>query len=271
VGSGLAIFLVIGGIIVYGSWNARQVGTTGYNLNIGKSAGEIKQLHVVMVSDIHLGAVVDRPRLKAMVDRINLLNPDLVLLAGDTIDDDIKPFVDEQMGRELQRLKPRLGVYAIMGNHEYIGGNAEEFAKQLENSGIKVLRDKYIKIENSFYLVGREDRSMERFNGKNRKNLKQLLKGLDARLPVILLDHQPSNLEEPQKQGVDVQLSGHTHEGQVWPAHLITGRIFETDWGYLRKGNLQVIVSSGVGTWGPPIRVGNHPEIVDIKLKFGTR
>ncbi|HEX3033108.1 MAG TPA: metallophosphoesterase, partial [Bacillota bacterium] len=106
---------------------------------------------------------------------------------------------------------------------------------------------------------------------KKRKDLSELLKGLDTGRPLIMLDHQPSNLGEPQKLGVDLQLSGHTHRGQLWPASLITRRIFENDWGYLLKGRLQVIVSSGFGTWGPPVRIGNHPEIVDIRLKFGTR
>ncbi|WP_407313306.1 hypothetical protein [Desulfosporosinus sp. SB140] len=94
------------------------------------------------------------------------------------------------------------------------------------------------------------------------------MQGVDHSLPIILMDHQPSHLEEPVGQGVDLQLSGHTHAGQLFPIRLITSRIFEDDWGYLRKGNFQLIVSSGYGTWGPPIRVGNTPEIVDITMTF---
>ena len=104
-----------------------------------------------------------------------------------------------------------------------------------------------------------------------RNDLKTLLEGVNCTLPIIVMDHQPSNLAEPVQQGVDLQLSGHTHAGQLFPIGLITSRIFKDDWGYLRKGNFQLIVSSGFGTWGPPIRLGNTPEIVDITLTFTGR
>ncbi len=94
------------------------------------------------------------------------------------------------------------------------------------------------------------------------------MEGVDTSNPVLLLDHQPQNLDEAEKLGIDLQLSGHTHKGQFFPNNLITNRIFENDWGYLHKESLQVIVSSGFGTWGPPIRIGNKPEIVEILIRF---
>jgi hypothetical protein len=94
------------------------------------------------------------------------------------------------------------------------------------------------------------------------------MEGIDRNLPVILLDHQPVNLDEPAQLGIDLQLSGHTHRGQLFPNHLITGRIYENDWGLITRGTLNVVVSSGVGTWGPPIRVGNKPEVVEIVIHF---
>jgi predicted MPP superfamily phosphohydrolase len=104
--------------------------------------------------------------------------------------------------------------------------------------------------------------------GIDRKDLSTLLQGVDKKLPIILLDHQPYNLSEAEKNGVDLQLSGHTHKGQISPGNLITKKVYEVDWGYEKKGNFNIYVSSGVGTWGPPIRTGSHSEIVDIYINF---
>ena len=153
-------------------------------------------------------------------------------------------------------------------NHEYIGGNAEEAIKYLGEAGVKVLRDSSQEIAGSFYLIGRDDRSSERVNRVTRQSIKTLLQGVDRSLPLLLMDHQPLQLEEPVEHGVDLQLSGHTHAGQLFPIRFMTRRIFEDDWWLLRKGNFQLIVSSGYGTWGPPVRLGNTPEVVDIMIKF---
>lgn len=138
----------------------------------------------------------------------------------------------------------------------------------LEGAGVNVLRDRWLKVAGSFYVIGRDESSKARFTGEKRLDLQDLLKGVDNSLPLILLDHVPSQLQEAQAQGIDLQLSGHTHRGQLFPNQFITSKIFEDDWGLLRKGNYQIIVSSGFGTWGPPIRVGNKPEIVDITMRF---
>lgn len=266
--TGLAVSLLVTGIIIYGLWNARNPQLSHYEITISKPAGSLKQLHVVMVSDIHLGKIVNNGRLMTLVNRINDLNPDLVLLPGDIIDEDIGPFVEQKMPEVFRRLKPKYGTFAVFGNHEYIGGHAEEAFRHLQEAGITVLRDDYKKVAESFYIVGRDDRSGERFKGKRRQELSAVMEGVEHSLPVILLDHEPFHLEEGQEQGVDLQLSGHTHRGQLFPYNLITQRIFEKDWGYLRKGDFQVIVSCGFGTWGPPIRIGNTPEIVDIIINF---
>lgn len=267
-GVGLGVLILVIGIVVYGFWNARNPQVRHYELTIAKHAGALNQLRVVMVSDIHLGTIIHNGRLIRLVDMINELQPDLVLLPGDVIDEDVEPFVEQKMADTFRRLKPKLGTYAVLGNHEYIGGHGEEVVRYLQEAGIQVLRDRYVKIQDSFYVVGRDDRARVRFDGRQRQELSALLDGVDRSLPVILLDHQPLHLEEAQKQGVDLQLSGHTHRGQLFPNHLITRHIYENDWGYLRKGNLQVIVSSGFGTWGPPIRVGNTPEVVEITIHF---
>ncbi|WP_269849224.1 metallophosphoesterase [Methanosarcina horonobensis] len=174
------------------------------------------ELHVVMVSDIHLGFVVDSDCLKAMVNRINELDPDIVFLAGDTIDEDVKLFVDNKMPEILNKLRSKYGVYAVLGNHEYIGGNSKLAVEHLQQAGINVLVDKCIKVNNQFYVAGRDDRMAGRVNGKQRLELSGILDGIDHSLPIILLDHQPINLEEGQLNGIDLQLSGHTHNGQFF-------------------------------------------------------
>lgn len=266
--AGLVIISMVAVIVLYGVWNARNPQVTNYEIDITKQAGEIKQLHVVMVADIHLGRIVNNGRLMGLVDKINELNPDLVLLPGDIIDENISLFVEQRMPDTLLLLKPRYGTYAVLGNHEYIGGHVEEAVLHLKESGVKVLRDDYVKIEDSFYIVGRDDRSGNRFRGQQRKELSAVMEGVDRSLPIFLLDHQPYNLEEGQGQGVDLQVSGHTHLGQLYPNNFITRRMFEIDWGHLQKGDFNVIVSCGFGTWGPPIRVGNRPEIASITVNF---
>jgi predicted MPP superfamily phosphohydrolase len=172
------------------------------------------------------------------------------------------------MTEVLKKFSAPLGIHAIPGNHEYIGGHLGEFSEYLRDAGIDIHVDRADLIAGSFYLIGRDDRSGMRFSGSPRKALFELTSGLDPALPLILMDHQPYLLEEAEKEGIDLQVSGHTHKGQIWPGSLITKRIYELDYGYLLKGKSHFIVSSGFGTWGPPIRIGNRPEIVMIKVKF---
>ncbi|MFZ5753473.1 MAG: metallophosphoesterase [Bacillota bacterium] len=266
--AGLTALLLVIVILGYGFWNARNPQVVHYDITIPKKAGQLDKLHVVMVSDLHLGKIMDNRRLEKMVEIVNALNPDLILLPGDVIDENVGLFVEQNMMATFRRLNPKYGKFAALGNHEYIGRKVEEAIHYLEESGIQVLQDSYIKVEDSFYVVGRDERASERFSGRKRKSLAEVMTGIDYSLPIILLNHQPVELEEAKKEGVDLQLSGHTHRGQLFPNQLITSRIFEKDWGYLRKEELQVIVSSGFGTWGPPIRVGNRPEVVDIVIHF---
>ncbi|HZK55093.1 MAG TPA: metallophosphoesterase [Desulfosporosinus sp.] len=265
---GLIVFILVVGVVGYGTWNARHPRVNHYDLTIAKQAGSLKQLHIVMVSDIHLGTIVHNDTLTKMVNTLNELKPDVILFAGDVFEENIQTSEKQQVSDNFRRLSAPYGVFAVLGNHEYIGGNANETIKYLGEAGVKILRDSAQEIAGSFYLIGRDDMSGARYNGAKRLELETLLQQVDRSLPLILLDHQPSHLEEPVQQGVDLQLSGHTHAGQLFPIGLITGRIFKDDWGLLHKEDFKLIVSSGYGTWGPPIRLGNTPEVVDIMIKF---
>lgn len=265
---GLALLVVVTAIWGYGTWNATHPRVTRYEIEVNKPAGKLKNLHIVMVSDIHLGTIMGTGRLNRMVDMVNELKPDIVLLAGDVIDEDVEYFIQNKMDSHFRKIRSKYGVYAVLGNHEYIGRNADEAVKQLTAGGVTVLKDQYIKVADSFYVAGRDDRSGARFTGRKRKDLSDLLTRVDKSLPVILMDHQPTDLESGRLNGVDLQVSGHTHRGQMFPNQLITSRIYEKDYGYLKKGNFNVIVSSGFGTWGPPVKIGNIAEIVDINIQF---
>jgi len=254
-------------IVFAGFINAMNPLTRNLNIHIHKKAGLRKELHIVMASDIHMGTLIGPKRTLGMVNRINALKPDIILFAGDMVDEDLAPVIRHDLGKSLKMLKAPLGVYAITGNHEYIGG-AEKAVKYLEEHGILFLRDTAILIDSSFYLAGRDDRDKSRFSSRERKSLPEVLEGVNKSLPIIMMDHQPFHLEDVQAAGVDFQLSGHTHNGQLWPFNYITQAIYEVSWGYKQKGNSQFYVSSGYGGWGPPVRLGNRPEIVNIRVTF---
>jgi predicted MPP superfamily phosphohydrolase len=263
----IAVSAVVLVVVVSGYINALKVRVKKLELTVRKGIKSRESLNVVVASDIHLGTLICKSRLERIVKTINSLNPDLVLLPGDVVDEDLGPVIRQNLGETLRTIKSRLGVIAITGNHEYIGG-VEKACRYLREHGITVLRDSWVEIEKGIVIVGREDLSSRQLAGKRRKPLDELMAGVDKNLPVILMDHQPFRLEDAEKNGVDLQLSGHTHHGQLWPFNFITKKVYEISWGYKKKGSAHFYVSSGVGTWGPPIRTGNRPEIVNIQLTF---
>ncbi|MBC8015327.1 MAG: metallophosphoesterase [Sporomusaceae bacterium] len=267
-GAGAAILAAALGITAYGVRNAGIPRVRHYDITINKQAGSCKELHVVMISDLHLGLLVGRERLMRGVQIINELDPDIVLMPGDILDENVGAFVENKMPEVLRGIQSRFGVFGILGSHEYIYGHSEKALTYLKQAGITILRDQYIKLPNDVYIVGRDDLFREQLVGTPRQTLEMILKSCNRGLPIILMDHQPVDLEEAQLQGVDLQLSGHTHHGQIFPMGLLTRAHFEIDWGYLRKKQYQIIVSCGYGTWVAPLRVGTISEIVDITIKF---
>lgn len=262
-----AVILIVAVTLAAGTYYAIVPRTTQYDIAIGKKAGSMTELRCAMISDVHLGEIVRKDRLKAAVEHINSLEPDIVVFTGDLFDNSVEAVARDNMLEELKGINSKFGAYAIMGNHEHYSGSVDVITRMIESNGVTVLRDKVVKINDSFYLAGREDKAGRQF-GFGRVKLDTLLDGTDKSLPVIVLDHQPSGLDEPRKAGIDLQLSGHTHGGQFFPVSLITDRIFEEDNGYLPDGKFNLVVSSGYGTWGPTVRLGSQSEIVDLKIKF---
>lgn len=265
----LKAFLVVACAVVLttliGAVNAYYPRVRTLDLAIEKSS-PLPQLKVVFASDLHLGTLIHNSRMRHMVELINRQNPDVILLGGDIFDEDVASLSRQNMAQVLQQLRAPHGVYAIPGNHEYFSG-IDRALDYMEEAGITVLRDRTLKVENAYYLVGRDDRQSHSL-GSGRVELHALMDTLDAALPIILMDHQPFQLEEAERAGVDLQLSGHTHHGQLFPFEFITKKVYEVSWGYKRKGNTQVYVSCGAGTWGPPVRTNSTPEIMVLNLHF---
>lgn len=265
---GTAVVLLLAGTLVFGVWRARTPVITPYEVTIPKVAGARKELKVVVASDMHLGLMNGISRVEELVRVVNAQDPDLVLLAGDIMDDQLAPFVEQNLAAELGKLKSRLGTYAVLGNHDARGAALPTYRQELERAGIQLLEDAWVKVDGSFYLVGRKDAGYSRGGAGTRMELADIMKGVDFSLPILLMDHQPNRLGDAEAAGVDLQVSGHTHQGQMFPYNFITDSMYEVDWGYLQKGKTHVVVSLGFGTWGPPIRIGNKPEVVSISVRF---
>lgn len=263
---GLVVIPAVLILLIYGTWNGRNIKIRSYEINIPKRKGSLNQLHIAMFSDAHFGPVNDN-RQKKIVNAINSLNADIVLIPGDIIDD-IDLYEKQGIAAALKNIKSKYGIYASLGNHDYFNKELSRHEKLLNETGVKLLRDSSVKVAGSLFLVGREDRYYELRGSHKRKELRELMQDLEPGLPVIMLDHQPLGLAAAAEAGVDLLLSGHTHKGQFFPFNWITGRIFEVDHGYLEKDGLQVVVSCGAATWGPPVRIGTRSEVVSVKVNF---
>ena len=247
--------LIITSILLgYGYYRYIHPDINVLSLRIDKPVEGKKQIKVALVSDVHLGDGTTKTRLKKYVKLINDQQPDLILLAGDLI---------EKMGEELSLWKAPLGTYMVPGNHEYISGIRKSKRFVQEETPFVWLQDSTIQLPNGIQIIGRDDK----LNAK-RTPLSRLIAGLDTSRPIFLLDHQPLHLEEAENSGVDLQVSGHTHHGQIWPLSLLTDHLFEVSHGYKRKGKSHFYVSSGLSLWGPPFRIGTRSELVILNIQF---
>ncbi|MCD7975906.1 MAG: metallophosphoesterase [Tannerellaceae bacterium] len=249
-------------LLLYGYNHYRHPKTEVINIVINKRPENQDNLKIVAISDIHLGYGTTKSMLKQYVEKINEQQPDLILIGGDLIDNSVRPLRHAKMEEELRQLKAPLGIYMVPGNHEYISG-IQPSIDFIQQTPIQLLIDSVITLPNQIQIVGRDDRA-----NPSRASLDLLMKQVDPELPVILLDHQPYHLQEAVQAGIDLQFSGHTHRGQIWPVSLLTDKIFELSHGYLRKENSHLYVSSGLSLWGPPFRIGTQSELVVFNISF---
>ncbi len=222
-----------------------------------------KQLKIVGVSDLHIGTSIGKKKLQRYVDLINEHNPDLVLIAGDLVDREMLPVEKQNLHEDLVKIKSKLGVFAVLGNHEHYSGDLNIVKSFYKNSNIHLLSDEALLLNDEILIVGRDDKT-----NLNRKDLAEITSEFDLTKPTILLDHQPFHLNDAEDNNIDFQLSGHTHNGQFFPGNLVVKRMYEKGYGYLKKGNTHIYVSSGLGIWGPQYRIGTQSELVVIDFKY---
>ena len=266
----LWLFIGITGVsvilITAGFFSAISPRVTRYDIKTEKNFENGQDgMTIVAVSDIHLGSIIRKRSMKHLSKMIGVEKPDMVLFLGDLVDGSMGPVLRGDLLSYLTLPPLKYGHYAITGNHEYMG-DLHKSLPYIESKGIRILKDEVITLDNGIQIVGRLDRTAQQGFGTGRATLDSLLKMTVDDSPVILLDHQPYELKNLAGSPVDLQLSGHTHNGQMWPLNLITRAIFELSYGHRKFGNTDVIVSSGFGLWGPRVRLGTRPEIVVIRF-----
>lgn len=275
---GVISILLLIFIMIYGTINSNILYTTRYKVNINKKC-KINQLKIVLIADLHLGYNKGIKLVKKMVKKINDESPDIVLIAGDIFDNDYdaveKP---KEMIKEFKKIKARYGIYSVYGNHDIkekvllgftFQNKKQKYSdkrmdKLLKFSKIKLLQDNYILIDDSIYIYGRIDKE----KNKCRKSASYIVKTLDKKNIIIVLDHTPKELEQLAKARVDLDLSGHTHNGQIFPLNYLVKLIFKNSYGIKKFYDMTSIVTSGVGVYGPSMRVLSKSEIVSINIVF---
>lgn len=260
-------FVAGGGLAAYGSWRAFSPPLiTEVAVRIPKLPKALDGLSIVQLTDIHVGHFIQRRYMDALVQQANSLRPDLFAITGDLVDGDVASLGGHVSA--LAALKSRYGSYFVTGNHDYYSGD-EEWSAFLESLGISVLRNRHVPIGDkgaSFDLVGVDDWSGGRRRNKKGYDLELALAGRDSDRAAVLLAHQPANFKVAAECGVDLQISGHTHGGQLMPMTMLIGLAWEHSAGLYAHGDSNIFVSRGCGFWGPPMRVGSPPELVKLVL-----
>ena len=234
-------------LVLYGLQKAQNPTWKEYTITTSKPLN--KPIEIILLTDLHLKTGTNEETINTIVNQINQKEPDVVILGGDIYDENTPNELKEYAYQQFGKMKTIYGTYYIEGNHDLI---TKESRKKWEQNHITVLTDQYIEINQEWYLVGRKDKE------NHRQNLTELMKGIDSNKPIIVVNHRPDDIKSIKKMNIDLQLSGHTHAGQLFPGNLFM------KYGYYPTDHL--IVSSGYGNWGIPIRTSIRNEIVRITV-----
>ena len=284
--AGICCIVISLGFSAYGFINANIIRTTSYNVNIDKKGEDMK---IVLVSDLHLGYSIGVRNIRDMAEKINRLDADVVCIAGDIFDNDYDSLDNpEGIKDAFLSIKSRYGVYACWGNHDVeeklIGGfpsglggvkkQDQRMRELLEQSGVILLEDEAITVENKFTLIGRLDKEQPGNDSGSRLDISEI--DFNKNLPVICMDHQPSELKEKADAGIDIDLGGHTHNGQFFPLNLGIGLMWENPAGYMKVDGennhvMHNIVTEGIGVYGPFMRTFTKAEIVEVNVTFAKQ
>ena len=280
--AGGIIFFAVVFVVGFGIYHSHDIQVNDYDITVSKEAGKLDELNVVLLADLHMGYNVGCNLVQQIVDKTNAQNPDIVLIAGDIFDNEYEALDDpDRLAEILGSIKSKYGVYAVYGNHDInekiLGGftfdskekvSDPKMDELLEKANITLLTDETRLIDDSFYIVGRVDIDRPGRGITKRKTASELIENLDQSKPVIILNHEPKELEEDSKSGADIELCGHVHDGQLFPGNLFVRLEYTNACGYRQYGNMHSIVTSGCGIWGPAMRVGTDSEICNIKIHF---
>lgn len=286
-GSGISIGSVVVACAVatclYGIFNARNIKVNEYSVTVNKSCGSDKHLKAVLVADLHMGYAIGVDHITNMVEKINQQDADIVIIAGDIFDNSYDGMDDpEGIKAQLKSIKSKYGVYAVYGNHDIDekilmgftfdwGGkqlHSEKMTNFMKECNIKLINDESVLINDEFYLVGRRDTDKPGTEDGTRAEISELTKDLDKTKPIFVLSHEPDELQKTADAGADIDFSGHTHDGQLFPGNLTIGLFWENPCGMIKKDNMYSIVTSGVGVYGTFMRVGTDAEICSVDIDF---
>lgn len=269
-----------------GIFHAKYIKTTSYDVIINKTIPERTSMKIVLLADTHFGYNAGVLHARELVRKINKQKPDLVCIAGDIFDNEYDAIRNpEKLEKTLRGIKSTYGVYACWGNHdlneEILAGftfkhkdgdlsdiKDPRMKKFLKDSNIHILEDESVLINDQFYVIGRKDASLTEKIHETRKAPAQLTEKLDRDKPIIMIDHQPKELQELADAGVDLDLCGHTHNGQTFPGNFTIKLMWENPCGLLSKDNMTNITTSGAGVWGPAMRIGTDSEICSINIQL---
>lgn len=267
---------------VYGIVNAQNLKVTTYDVTVDKSSKQ-DELNVVLIADLHLGYSVGVKQMERMVNKINELQPDVVVVAGDIFDNEFSAIYNPVRVAEILRgINSKYGVYAVYGNHDIeediLCGftfsdddvtqvtSIKEMDDFIENCGFTFLYDEAILINDDFYIYGRPDEERPNFGNDSRLEAEKITEGLDLSKLIICVDHEPHDQKKLSAAGVDVDLNGHTHAGQLFPGNIIINFFWDIAYGYKNFDGMHNIVTSGVGLFGPNMRTFTKAEIAQVKI-----
>lgn len=260
-----ALVLALGG---WGLYQARfGIVTTEIEAQVKNLPPELDRFSIVQISDLHIGAIIGAKRLRTIVDRVNALDPDLIVITGDLADEDAADLAD--LAPELHRFRARQGVLAVAGNHDAMAG-LEAVVAAAAAGGVRFLRNEKTLIAGGLAVYGIDDPAAQRRSGDRPGSFDAVIGPEAATLPSILLYHRPIHPSVAAGLGIDLMLSGHTHRGQMWPLSMISRLFFPYQTGSYMVDSMLLYVSRGVGTWGPPMRIASPPEVVRITLRPGA-
>lgn len=246
---GILIFFLAFLFTLFGLYNANSPIIKEISISIQKELQE--PLDIALITDLHLGTGTDKNTIDRIVKEVNQEDVDLLVLVGDIFDEHTMAYLKDYTYQKLKEIKTTYGSYYVEGNHDLL---TNEVREKLEENNITVLEDETLLVNKQFYLIGRKDKNHDR------KSLVELTQNIDFHYPVLLLNHRPDDLKHAQELGIDLQLSGHTHAGQLFPANFVL--IHD----YHQFDQFHLIVSPGYGNWGIPIRTYGHNELIIVHL-----